>query len=131
MAQMLTIGQVAEAAGINASAIRYYERHGILPEPARVGGKRRYDINILHRLSVLGVAKQAGFSLEEIGQLFEATDGGAPAHMQLKQLGQRRLPELDALISQATQVRGWLEAASDCTCDTLDECSLFDQAHRP
>ena len=43
MAEMLTIGQVTDAAGLNASAIRYYERHQLLPEPARVSGKRRYD----------------------------------------------------------------------------------------
>jgi MerR family redox-sensitive transcriptional activator SoxR len=127
VAEMLTIGQVANAAGVNASAIRYYERHGILPEPARVGGKRRYDAHILHRLSVLDVAKRAGFSLEEIRQLFEATDGGATAHTQLKGLAQRKLPELEAVIARATEVKGWLEAASGCTCDTLDECSLFDQ----
>jgi MerR family transcriptional regulator, redox-sensitive transcriptional activator SoxR len=125
MTAMLTIGQVAESAGVNASAIRYYERHHILPQPARIGGKRRYDPDILRRLSVLEVAKHAGFSLEEIRLLFEATDGGAPAHAQLKQLAQRKLPELEALIARATEVRGWLEATSRCTCDTLDECSLF------
>jgi MerR family redox-sensitive transcriptional activator SoxR len=125
MTDMLTIGQVAESAGVNASAIRFYERHHILPQPARIGGKRRYDPDILRRLSVLEVAKHAGFSLEEIRLLFEATDGGAPAHAQLKQLAQRKLPELEALIARATEVRGWLEATSRCTCDTLDECSLF------
>jgi DNA-binding transcriptional MerR regulator len=127
MTEMLTIGQVGKAAGVSASAIRYYERHQILPEPARVGGKRRYDADVLHRLSVLDVAKQAGFSLEEIRLLFEATDGGAPAHTQLKGLAQQKLPELEALIARATEVKGWLEATSGCTCDTLDECSLFDQ----
>jgi MerR family redox-sensitive transcriptional activator SoxR len=130
MTKLLTIGQVAEAAGVSASAIRYYERHRILPEPTRVGGKRRYDADVLRRLSVLEVAKQAGFSLEEIRLLFDATDGGTPAHTQLKRLAQRKLPELEALIARATEVKGWLEATGDCTCDTLDECSLFDQGLR-
>lgn len=126
LAEMLTIGQVAGAARVNASAIRYYERHGILPEPARLNGKRRYDPDVLHRLAVIDVAKQAGFTLDEIRLLFEATDGGAPAHTHLRQLAQRKLPELEGLIAHATEVKGWLEAASGCTCDTLDECSLFD-----
>jgi MerR family redox-sensitive transcriptional activator SoxR len=130
MTEMLTIGQVADAAGVSASAIRYYERHHILPEPARVGGKRRYSADVLHRLSVLDVAKQAGFSLEEIRLLFEASDGGAPAHTQLKALAQRKLPELDALIARATEVKGWLVATGDCTCETLDACSLFDKSLR-
>jgi MerR family redox-sensitive transcriptional activator SoxR len=123
---MLTIGQVADAASINASAIRYYERHGLLPEPDRVSGKRHYGPEILHRLAVLDVAKQAGFSLDEIRLLFDATDGGAPAHAHLRELAQRKLPELESLIARAMEVKGWLEATSDCTCDTLDECSLFD-----
>jgi MerR family redox-sensitive transcriptional activator SoxR len=126
MSETLTIGQVADAAGVNASAIRYYERHRLLPEPARVSGKRRYDPDILHRLAVLDVAKQAGFSLDEIRLLFEATDGGAPAHTQLKEIAQRKLPELEGLIARAMEVKGWLEATNGCTCDTLDECSLFD-----
>jgi MerR family redox-sensitive transcriptional activator SoxR len=120
-----TIGEVAAAAGVNASAIRYYERHGILPEPGRVGGKRRYGEEVLERLSVLEVAKQAGFSLDQIRLLFEATDGGAPAHTRLKELARRKLPEVEALIAHATEVKTWLEATDQCTCDTLNECSLF------
>jgi MerR family redox-sensitive transcriptional activator SoxR len=130
MTDIFTIGEVAEAAGVSASAIRYYERHRLLPEPARVGGKRRYDADVLRRLSVIEVAKQARFSLEEIRLLFEATDAGASAHAQLKVLAQWKLPELESLIARATEAKGWLEATRDCTCDTLDECSLFDQGLR-
>lgn len=127
MPEALSIGQVAEAAGLNQSAIRYYERHGILPEPLRVGGKRRYDRAVLRRLSVLDVAKQAGFSLDEIRRLFDTTDGGAPAHAQLKELAERKLPQLEALIAQAQEVKSWLEMTNSCTCDTLDQCTLFER----
>ena len=126
MADTLTIGQVAEAARVNPSAIRYYERHGLLPSPLRVGGQRRCEDSILRRLSTLDVAKQAGFSLDEIRLLFEATDQGAPAHSQLKRLATRKLPEVESLIAHAQEVKGWLEQASDCTCDALDQCSLFE-----
>src|SRR6266545_86937 len=77
---------------------------------ARAGGKRRYGDEVLERLSILGVAKQAGFSLDEIRVLFEATDGGAPAHTQLKELARRKLPEVEALIAHAREVKTWLEA---------------------
>ena len=126
MTEMLTIGQVAKTGGVNASAIRYYERHGILPQSTRLSGKRRYDADVLHRLAVLDVAKQAGFTLTEIRLMFEATDAGAPAHTQLKELARRKLPELEGLIARVTEVKGWLEATNDCICDTLLECSLFD-----
>jgi MerR-like DNA binding protein len=58
----LSIGQVAAKAGINVSAIRYYERHGLLPEPDRVSGQRRYREDAVRRLAVIGAAKNAGFS---------------------------------------------------------------------
>jgi hypothetical protein len=61
---------------------------------ARAGGKLRYGDEVLERLSILGVAKQAGFSLDEIRLLFEATHSGAPAHTQVKELTRRKLPEV-------------------------------------
>ena len=63
---MFTIGQVAEQAGVAASAIRYYEREGLLPEPERIGGQRRYNEDAVRRLEVIGVAKRAGFSLDDV-----------------------------------------------------------------
>ena len=124
--ETLTIGQVADAAGINASAIRYYERNGILPEPERVSGQRRYDEEVLNRLSILAVAKQAGFTLEEVKELLTATDAGEPAHAELRELAQAKLPQIDALIEHAQEVKRWLEASSRCTCNDLGDCSLFD-----
>jgi DNA-binding transcriptional MerR regulator len=76
---------------------------------------------------VLDVAKQAGFSLDEIRLLFDATEGGTPAHAQLKELATRKIPEIEVLIAQAQEIRSWLEMTRACTCDTLDQCSLFDQ----
>jgi MerR family redox-sensitive transcriptional activator SoxR len=125
----LTIGQVAQRAGLNASAIRFYEAEGLLPEPARVGGQRRYREDTLARLGVIDVAKRAGFSLDDIRILL---DGGGPAHQQLQSLARRKLPEVDELIARAQRVRGWLEAATDCDCETLDVCELFArQEHLP
>ncbi len=121
-----TIGDIASRAGINPSAIRYYERRGVLPEPARVNGQRRYDEDVLRRLSVLDVAKRAGFSLEDVRRLFQATDAGAPAHGQLRALAQAKLPEVEALIDRAQDVKRWLESSTRCSCLTLDECSLFE-----
>ena len=65
----LTIGQVAHRAGVRTSHIRFYERVGVLPQPERVGGERRYGEDILHRLSIVDVAQRAGFSLDEIARI--------------------------------------------------------------
>ena len=61
-----TIGEIASRAGVAASAIRYYESIGLLPEPERESGQRRYDESVLGRLGFIGVAQAAGFKLPEI-----------------------------------------------------------------
>ena len=122
---MLTIGQIADAAGLKASAIRFYEARGLLPKPVRVGGQRRYTEQTLRRLAVLDVAKRAGFSLEDARLLFEAADRGAPAHARLRGLAEQKLPDVEALIERAQEMKRWLSAASDCGCATLEECGLF------
>lgn len=126
----LTIGQVAKRAGLNVSAIRYYELQGLLPEAPRISGQRRYSDDTLTRLGVIDVAKRAGFSLDEIRLLLTATDRGEPAHAQLQELAERKLPEVEELIDRAERVRTWLRTATDCGCETLDVCALFEPADR-
>jgi MerR family redox-sensitive transcriptional activator SoxR len=122
----LTIGEVARQAGLKASAIRYYESVGLLPEPERESGQRRYGDDTLRRLQVIDVAKRAGFSLDEARVLLANGHGGPPAHAQLRELAERKLPEVDELIARAQAMRAWLVTASGCHCETLDVCGLFD-----
>lgn len=123
--ETLSIGEVADRAGISVSAIRFYERRRLLPEPERVGGQRRYTASAVERLGIIASAKRAGFSLGEVGALLASIDAGAPAHEQLRALATRRLPEVDAQIERAQAMRSWLTAASSCRCQTLDACALF------
>jgi MerR family transcriptional regulator, redox-sensitive transcriptional activator SoxR len=122
---VLSIGEVASRAGVSVSAIRFYERRGLLPDTERVGGQRRYTDGVIQRLGVIHTAKQAGFSLDEIGILLASTDQGAPAHAQLQSLAARKLPEVDALIERAQMMHDWLLAANGCDCETFDACALF------
>jgi MerR family transcriptional regulator, redox-sensitive transcriptional activator SoxR len=124
----LSIGEVAQRGGTSVSAIRFYEREGLLPEAERVGGRRRFTEETVQRLGIIDVAKQAGFSLEEVGVLLASIDEGAPAHEQLQALAARKLPEVDALISRAQAMREWLVSASECGCDSLESCALFVKA---
>src|SRR5688572_27128423 len=78
VATTLSIGEVARRTGIRPSALRYYEEAGILPHAARIGGKRRYDANLIQRLELLQVAQQAGFSLDEIKVLFYGFGSDTP-----------------------------------------------------
>jgi DNA-binding transcriptional MerR regulator len=114
---------------VRVSLIRYYEELGLLPEPDRVSGQRRYDETVLRRLAVIDVAQRAGLSLEEIRELVE--HGNDPMNDRLRVLAERRLPEIDALIERAQRVRIWLEAATACDCQAIDDCVLFDDPALP
>jgi MerR family redox-sensitive transcriptional activator SoxR len=120
----LTIGEVARQAGMRASRIRYYESVGVLPEPERVSGMRRYDPDVVRRLEIIDVAQRVGFTLDEIRELLSTEQG--TAHQQLRRLAERKLPDIDQLIQRANAVRSWLEMTGACDCQTLDVCSLFD-----
>jgi MerR family redox-sensitive transcriptional activator SoxR len=122
----MRIGEVARQAGVRVSLIRYYEEIGLLPEPDRVSGQRRYDETVLRRLAVIDVAQRAGLTLDEIRELVE--HGNEPMNERLRELAARRLPEIDALIERAQRVRAWLQAAQGCACQRIDDCALFDDA---
>jgi MerR family redox-sensitive transcriptional activator SoxR len=122
--ELLTIGQVAAGAGIRASSIRYYESIGVLPAPDRVSGQRRYSSEIFTRLGFIDVAQRAGFSLGEIRELLEGSDGEQVSG-RLQELARRKLPDVEQLIARAEAMRGWLEAARACECKSLELCVLF------
>ena len=124
--ESLTIGEVSRRSGVKATTVRYYESLGVLPEPERAAGHRRYTVDVLRRLAIVDVAQRAGFSLEEIAELFAAAD--APAFERLRALAERKLPEIEALIARAQAVHRWLQVASACECQTLDVCGLFDDS---
>ena len=125
----LRIGEIADRAGVRVSLIRYYEAIGLLPEPERVSGQRRYDDTVLRRLAVIGVAQRAGLSLDEIRELVQ--HGTEPMSEHLRELAERRLTEIDALIERAQRVRAWLQTATSCDCQSIDDCALFDDPALP
>ena len=127
----LLIGEVARRAGLRPSAIRYYESIGLLPEPERVAGRRRYSEEILRTLSVVAAAQRAGLSLSEVRELLAAANGQGAVSDQLRAIARRKLPDVEALIERAHLVRSWLEAAADCRCPTLEDCPLFDDPGPP
>ena len=125
----MRIGEAARRAGVRVSLIRYYEDIGLLPVPERLSGQRRYDETVLRRLAVIDVAQRAGLSLEEIRELVE--HGNDPMNDRLRELAARRLPEIDALIERAQRVRTWLQTATGCDCQAIDDCALFDDPALP
>ena len=118
----LTIGEVARRAGLATSSIRYYESIGLLPEPERLHGQRRYGTDVLDTLAFVGIAQGAGFKLEEIKELIDGADGlGAP----MRSLSSRKLDEVESALELARARKGWLEVANTCDCESPADCALF------
>ena len=121
----LTIGEVARRAGVATSSIRYYERIGLLPEPDRLGGQRRYAPDVLGKLGFIGVAQSAGFKLREIRDLIDGVDEANDLGETMRTLSSQKLGEVEALLERTKAMKGWLEVAKECGCATPAECALF------
>jgi MerR family redox-sensitive transcriptional activator SoxR len=119
----LTISKVAQQVGLKPSAIRYYERIGLLPPARRISGQRRYDATALYRLAIIQRARQLGFALDEIRQLFFGFRNVARASERWQELSRRKLSELDGLMEGIKSVQRLLKKMmKNCHCETLDQC---------
>lgn len=119
----ITITQVARRAGIRPSAIRYYEGIGLLPIPARVHGRRRYDESVSRRLTIIAAAQGMGFTIAEIAVLLHGFDAETPASARWRALAEEKRPHIDALIGRAEAMKQMLDEMSHCDCLTLDACA--------
>lgn len=118
----MTISQVAGRIGLRPSAIRYYEQIGILPPPQRISGQRRYDVTVLHRLIVIQRARQTGFTLDEIKQLFFGFRAGTPPSARWRKLKGQKIVELNAMLEHILTMRDLVRQYDNCRCGTLEEC---------
>lgn len=118
----MTIGELAGRAGLAASTIRYYEEVKLLPRPARASGRRVFDEQALDRLLVITFAKEAGFSLREIRQLFDGFASDTPTGERWKKLATAKLAEMEALAARIEAMKKLLREALRCGCIELDAC---------
>lgn len=117
---LLSIGQVADAVNMSVSAVRYYDKIGLISAEKRVGGQRRYVPETPGRVSFVQRAKDAGFSLDEIAEILEDEAGGWHdlVDSKLDELKNRRA-RLDVMIEVLTMVRA-------CGCEAAAECPRFE-----
>jgi DNA-binding transcriptional MerR regulator len=118
----LRISDVAKQSGIRPSAIRYYEQLGILPPAHRISGQRSYDVTVLHRLAVIQRARQTGFTLDEIKELFFGFRPGTPPSARWQKLRKRKIVELDAMLEHIQSMRALVVQQGECRCKALEEC---------
>ncbi len=120
---MLSIGKVADRAGIAASAIRYYEAEGLLPRADRRSGRRVYDERIVERLAIIHLAKGAGFTVAEVKRLLGGFARRTPPGERWRTLAERKLVELDERIAEAERMKRLLQIVQRCECPTFEDCS--------
>ena len=131
MTASLSIGDVAAATGLHASAIRYYEDAGILPKPDRVSGKRRYHPDTIDRLMLIRFCSRLGMRLTDIRGLL-TTPRGTRAKEYWRRLVDGKLDEIAGLINAARGVERILRESRDCDCVTLESCAfLRDERAKP
>ncbi|MEP7286807.1 MAG: MerR family transcriptional regulator [Chloroflexota bacterium] len=118
----LTISQVARQAGVRPSTLRYYETVGLLPNPKRISGQRRYAESILSRLAVIQTAQQAGFTLTEIRILLNDILPSASPTLQWHDLVQRKLQEMNTLLQHVQHMKSLLEDVIHCGDVQLADC---------
>lgn len=130
----LRSGQVAQAAGVNRETLRYYERRGLLNAPARTpGGHRLYPAETVTVIRVVKAAQRLGFSLEEVNELLNSgrhrhagqPDAGLAEHAAVK------LAEVEAKITDLSEIADTLRAALQAGCADLVECAGEPQCPLP
>jgi MerR family transcriptional regulator, redox-sensitive transcriptional activator SoxR len=124
-AALLSIGEVSAQAGLRTSAIRYYERIGLVPEPQRESGRRRYEPDVLRRLAVIELAKRGGFSLDEIHGLLAGFGNDCSPPERWRRMAERKLEELDAAIERIEGMRALLRRGIECGCLRAEDCDLL------
>ena len=122
---LMTIGEVANEAGVQPSTLRYYESIGRLPLAKRVGGKRRYTAEAIDRLGVIQIAKKAGFTLSEIKMLLSGFSETEPPSARWKIMAQEKIEQVEALIERAQGMKRLLMEGLECECLRMEECANF------
>jgi MerR family redox-sensitive transcriptional activator SoxR len=122
----LTIGELSTRSGVSASALRFYEREGLIESRRTDGNQRRYAPVTLRRVALVQAGKSAGIPLERIhGALSELPRGKAPTKRDWERLSRSWRSELDERIRTLEAIRGRLTTCIGCGCLSLKTCGLF------
>jgi MerR family redox-sensitive transcriptional activator SoxR len=123
---MLTIGEVAERANVATSALRFYEREGLIQSVRSTGGQRRYQREVLRRIAFIQAAQRVGLTLDEIKQaLGTLPEERTPTAADWKRLSRSWRPLLQRRIAELERVRDKLDSCIGCGCLSLRICHLL------
>jgi MerR family redox-sensitive transcriptional activator SoxR len=124
----LSIGEVAERTGVAPSALRFYEREGLIHADRTGGSQRRYHREVLRRVAFVRVAQRVGLTLEEIrASLATLPDHRTPTKADWQRLSRQWRPRLDEQIALLVGLRDELTECIGCGCLSLQACSLYNR----
>ncbi|HEY3259708.1 MAG TPA: redox-sensitive transcriptional activator SoxR [Pseudonocardiaceae bacterium] len=122
---LLTVGEVASRSGVAASALRYYERLGLIDAARTSGGQRRYQRHVLRRLAFIRAARNVGLSLDEIrASLAQLPEGRTPTKADWTRLSRGWRRRLDDQITALMALRDGLDSCIGCGCLSLRRCAI-------
>jgi MerR family redox-sensitive transcriptional activator SoxR len=122
---LLTVSEVAQRSGFAPSALRFYEREGLLTATRTAGGQRRYQRGVLRRLAFIRAARNVGLSLEEIAAaLATLPDRRNPTRSDWSRLSRTWRSRLDDQIAALSKLRDGLDSCIGCGCLSLKTCAM-------
>jgi len=124
----LTIGELAEATGVNLETVRYYERIGLMPRPARTGGGyRSYEPEHLSRLNFIRRSRELAFTLDEVRGLLRLVDGHRYTCAQIREIILRHAGDIRQKIANLRRLERVLTSmAAHCEGGQVPECPIVD-----
>jgi DNA-binding transcriptional MerR regulator len=119
--RLLDIGEVAQASGLAPSALRFYERKGLIRSVDRSGLRRRFEPDVLVQLAVIVAAQEVDFTLAEVRELLVADETGP----ELRNLLSAKADAVDAKIERLVAIQDRLRHAATCSSPRLLDCETF------
>jgi MerR family redox-sensitive transcriptional activator SoxR len=122
---LLTVSEVAERSGFAPSAIRFYERTGLLAATRTGGNQRRFERNVLRRLAFVRAARNVGLTLDEVKAALDVLPGGrAPTRSDWARLSKQWRARIEDQIAGLVALRDGLESCIGCGCLSLKRCAI-------
>jgi MerR family redox-sensitive transcriptional activator SoxR len=121
----LLIGEIARRAGLSTSALRYYERVGLLPPPARMSKRRIYDSKVLGRIRIILLALDAGFTVKETKTFLSGYPLSTTPAERWRALAVKKLTELDEQMARLAQMKSILNDSFHCRCTRIEDCEQY------
>jgi MerR family transcriptional regulator, redox-sensitive transcriptional activator SoxR len=126
---LLTVSEIAERSGFAPSAIRFYDKQGLITASRTTGGQRRFERNMLRRLAFIRAARNVGLTLDEVAAALEMLPGNrTPNRADWARLSKQWRARLDDQIAGLIALRDSLDSCIGCGCLSLKKCAISNPA---